>query len=58
MGDVRGGGSGQHTGRGPGVGHSETGASVRHPNKVVNRKLDNGCDNKDLKVISVQKSSI
>lgn len=53
-----GGGSGQHPGRGPGVGHSETGESVRYPHQVVNRKLDNGSENKDLKVISVQKSSI
>lgn len=40
-----------HTGREPSLGHAEIGVSVRYPNKVINRKLDNGSEDKDLKAI-------
>lgn len=44
---------GGHPGRGAGSGLLRFGISVRYPNKVVNRKLDNGSEDKDLKVISL-----
>lgn len=43
---------GVHTGREQGLGHAKNGVSMRCLNKVVNNKLDNRSEDKDLKIIS------